>query len=431
MKIPSAHQAEKCAIGLALIGSEDMERLASLSPDLFFFVDSKTAVKKMVASHSKGLRQDAEIDTDHVQEFTNSISMSMDECVEILKEKATARKLLFDCKQAIDDLQSGSPVDLIAEKLTQAASSAHQQDSTIVSIGQSLGEVFDDIRATVDGTKVSGYRTGLDVDKLVGGFEKGRFYVIAARPAMGKSAFALDVVKRISEQGYGVGFMSLEMSHSMLSRRLLTAHTGIEAAKIKNGHLSDDDMVRIADSCGTLASLQIHFDDSSHVTASTLRSKAIQLKQRKDVDMLVVDYLQLMTGSNDSRERDIAEASRTCKVLSRELDMPVIALAQLNRGVEMRDNKRPRLSDLRESGAIEQDADVVMMLYRPEYYGIEKYPMDDAFTAMQGKSTKNVCEVHVVKHRDGETGATAQIFVPELMQFKNREFRLESAADMF
>jgi len=168
-----------------------------------------------------------------------------------------------------------------------------------------------------------------------------------------------------------------------------------------------------------LSNLPIYFDDNSYVTAQSLRSRAHTFAQRHGIGMLVIDYLQLMTGNNDNRERDIAEASRTCKIIAKELEIPVIGLAQLNRGVEQRQNKRPMLSDLRESGAIEQDADVVMMLYRPEYYEQHYYGEHDP-EEYRNQSTENICEVIISKNRNGDIGGIRQVFIKNLMKFENR-----------
>ena len=334
-----------------------------------------------------------------------------------LSELSRGRKLFYLVADAHTALRTGTPADSIYKKLKDSFESQKQTTIDTASVGESISGMLINIDRVRQGEIQLGIRTGLDFEKHLSGFEKGKLYIVAARPAMGKSAFALEITKRAAEAGHPVGFMSLEMGHESLSLRLLTSLTEIDGKSLRLGEFGDDAYEKIVDKCNKLSNLPIYFDDNSYVTAESLRIKAMAMKRAHNIEMLVIDYLQLMTGTNDSRERDIAEVSRMCKVISKELDIPVVALAQLNRGVEMRDNKRPRLSDLRESGAIEQDADAVMFLYRPEYYGIERYDEDQEIL---GESTKNICEVIIGKNRDGETGITQQVFIPELMQFKNK-----------
>jgi len=236
---------------------------------------------------------------------------------------------------------------------------------------------------------------------------------------MGKSAFAIELAMRTANQGIPVGFLSLEMSAESLTMRMLSNRSNYDSDSLRKGKLTDEHMNEVVKHATELSSIPIHIDDNSFLTAQSLRAKAHALHRKHGIGMLMIDYLQLLTGDNDSRQQDVADVSRMCKIIAKELDIPVIALSQLNRGVEQRTDKRPMLSDLRESGAIEQDADVVMMLYRPEYYGQSHYGDSDP-ESFRGDSTHNICEVIVTKNRNGSTGAVRQVFVKELMQFKNR-----------
>ena len=366
---------------------------------------------------SQKLRNEDVLSADDYAYFRDGYVPKPKNAAEQLAEYARGRKLLRLIGDAHTGLRTGTPADNVFKTLAEGFESEQTTEIDTSSIAQSLSEMMVKVDLIRRGEMQLGLRSGLDFEKHLSGFEKGKLYIVAARPAMGKSAFALELTKRVAQQGNAVGFMSLEMGHESLALRLLTSIAEIDGKDLRAGNFSDEQYDKVVEYCEKLSNLPIYFDDNSYVTADSLRIKAMAMKRNHNIEMLVIDYLQLMTGSNDSRERDIAEVSRMCKVISKELEIPVIALAQLNRGVEMRDNKRPRLSDLRESGAIEQDADAVMFLYRPEYYGIERYDEDNDIL---GESTKNICEVIIGKNRDGETGITQQVFIPELMQFKNK-----------
>jgi len=412
-------ELEEDLLGSILFSGEDDAILFDLPDDLFYAKHHKDSYEKIKENHDKGLPLDNGIDVRYLSMFSGKYLPNIKAGIEELKVKARARNLQSALQKSLIALNQDGNADHVASQLISSLSDLSDSGETTATIADSLFSVFTKINEIRDGQKQLGLTTGLDFEKHIGGFESGKFYVVAARPAMGKSAFALEVIKRIASDGIPVGMMSLEMANDSLALRLLTSDVGIDAGDIRRGKLSDDQMDKIQESCNHLAKLPIYFDDNSYVTANTLRSKASYFKAKYGIEMLVVDYLQLMTGDNDSRERDIAEISRMCKVISKELEIPVLALAQLNRGVEVRDDKRPRLSDLRESGAIEQDADAVMFLYRPEYYGIETYPDSEDHT-IRGTSTKNICEVIISKNRDGETGIVRQVFIPNLMVFKNR-----------
>jgi len=366
---------------------------------------------------SQKLRNEDVLSADDYAYFRDGYVPKPKNAAEQLAEYARGRKLLRLIGDAHTGLRTGTPADNVFKTLAEGFESEQTTEIDTSSIAQSLSEMMVKVDLIRRGEMQLGLRSSLDFEKHLSGFEKGKLYIVAARPAMGKSAFALELTKRVAQQGSAVGFMSLEMGHESLALRLLTSIAEIDGKDLRSGNFSDEQYDKVVEYCEQLSNLPIYFDDNSYVTAESLRIKAMAMKRNHNIEMLVIDYLQLMTGTNDSRERDIAEVSRMCKVISKELDIPVVALAQLNRGVEMRDNKRPRLSDLRESGAIEQDADAVMFLYRPEYYGIERYDEDQEIL---GESTKNICEVIIGKNRDGETGITQQVFIPELMQFKNK-----------
>lgn len=411
---------EEDLIATILYGLDETGAIQTISPDIFYSQYNKENFLKIRENHAKGLSYMNNLDSKDIAVYHGKFVPDIKAAERELVSLHRSRNLMRNVQDALVKLQRSEDPELVVNQLISDVSDVAGDQETVSNLSNSLFEVFQRINDIRDGNQKLGLTTGLDFEKHIGGFEDGKLYVIAARPAMGKSAFALEILKRVASLGVPVGMMSLEMGHTSLSLRLLTSAVKIDAGHIRKGELSEDQMEQIAEACNELAKLPIYFDDNSYVTAKSLRAKASYFKQKYGIGMLVIDYLQLMTGDNDSRERDIAEISRMCKVIAKELSIPVIALAQLNRGVEVRDSKRPRLSDLRESGAIEQDADAVMFLYRPEYYGIEHYDERDP-KEFQGESTLNVCEVIIGKNRDGETGTVRQLFVPELMKFDNLE----------
>lgn len=421
MKLPSDDNVEKALLGTALLDSSALTKVLELDPQDFFYNNNRKTFDRIRDHYKKGLPidnltvSDSDVqDAGYLDYHTNDV----DGYIAILKEKRKIRNIIHACHATIQQAGEGADAEYLVSQLGGVIQDAHNV-SHIKDMSSMLMEVvkrIDDIRV---GEQQLGITTGLDFDKPLGGFENGNFYVIAARPAMGKSAFALEVAKRTATHGVPVGIMSLEMSATSLALRLLTSDAGIDAQDLRKGKISQEEMEKVVGVAEKLSNLPIYFDDNSYVTSQSLRSRAHTFAQRHGIGMLVIDYLQLMTGNNDNRERDIAEASRTCKVIAKELEIPVIGLAQLNRGVEQRQNKRPMLSDLRESGAIEQDADVVMMLYRPEYYEQHYYGEQDP-EEYRNQSTENICEVIIAKNRNGDIGGIRQVFIKNLMRFENR-----------
>lgn len=412
-------ELEEDLIGTILFGLEETGTWTQINPDIFYSDLSKKVFNQALENHNKELPLMTGLETPEIAKFSGKYCQNPQAVVIELEHKARTRSLIGNLQKSLVNLQNDGDVNVVANQLIASLGEISDKQDTLSKISDSLFDVFKKIMEVREGDKKLGLTTDLDFEKYLGGFENGKLYIVAARPAMGKSAFALEIIKRLAKLGVPVGMMSLEMSNTSLAMRLLTSDVQIDAGDLRQGKISDDQVEQIQATCESLSQLPIYFDDNSYVTAQSLRARASFFKQKYGIGMLVIDYLQLMTGDNDSRERDIAEISRMCKIIAKELDIPVLALAQLNRGVEARDDKRPRLSDLRESGAIEQDADAVMFLYRPEYYGIEYYP-DSEDSIIRGTSTKNICEVIIQKNRDGETGIVRQVFIPNLMVFKNR-----------
>lgn len=266
----------------------------------------------------------------------------------------------------------------------------------------------------------SGKHTGLDsgypvIDQLLNGFQKTDLIIVGARPGMGKTAFIMQSAKEIAKRGIPVGIFSLEMSANQLVERLAVGESEIDSDLVKKGKMAPYEFQRYMDSLGKISGLPLYIDDTPFMTIVELRARCMRMKTKYGVQMIVVDYLQLIKGVNEfgnkmNRDQEIGVISRTLKGIAKELEIPVVALAQLSRGVETRGGlKKPGLADLRESGSIEQDADVVMFLYRPEYY---KITQDE-----DGNSTHGLCEILVEKHRNGSTGKVNIKFVGKFTKF--------------
>jgi replicative DNA helicase len=277
------------------------------------------------------------------------------------------------------------------------------------------------------GKTITGVPTGFtDLDELTSGFQNSDLVIVAARPSMGKTAFVLNVAQYAAiEKNIPVAVFSLEMSKEALVQRMLTAEARVDAQKLRKGLLRDDDFPRMARAAGVLSSAPIWIDDSAAITLLEIRSKARRLKVDANIGLVVVDYLQLIQGppSSENRQQEISQISRSLKALAKELDVPVVALSQLSRAPEQRtaEHKRPQLSDLRESGAIEQDADLVMFIYRPEVY-----EGPDA-TDKDGNVVAGRAEIIIGKQRNGPIGTAHLFFHKAYTRFENYTARSQGA----
>lgn len=277
-----------------------------------------------------------------------------------------------------------------------------------------IGEMADDIVQELEeiaarGEGVSGVPTGfVDLDKLTNGLHPGQMVIVAARPAMGKSTLALDFCRSAAlEHGITTAIFSLEMSRSEIAMRLLSAETKVFLSKIRSGDLNTQDWTKLTEQIGKMAEAPLFIDDSPNMSMMEIRAKCRRLKAQHNLGLVVVDYLQLMSSGKkvESRQQEVSEFSRSLKLLAKELELPVVAVAQLNRGVESRPDKRPMISDLRESGSLEQDADVIMLLHRPDYYD-----EDDRV---------GEADIIVAKHRNGPTRTIPVAFQGQVARFAN------------
>lgn len=261
-------------------------------------------------------------------------------------------------------------------------------------------------------TVITGVETGFyDIDRLTTGFHPGDLVVVAARPGMGKTSFGLSILHHLSvSNNVPTAFFSLEMSKEQIAMRLLGEETKIPLKKIRSGFLSQAELSKITDAALKMMKSPLYIDDTASISILDLKAKARRLKKETDIKLIVVDYLQLVSSGrrSESRQQEVAEVSRSLKALAKELSIPVIALAQLSRQAEMRSDKRPQLADLRESGAIEQDADLVMFIHRPEYYKKNPSPQEEG-----------LAEIIIAKQRNGPTGVVNLAFIKEITKFEN------------
>lgn len=344
----------------------------------------------------------------------------------IISQKSIQRSLINLATRIQTDAydESIDVMDLLNEaetgvfKLSQTTSNNEAQQINPI-IKEAIEKMYESSQKT---GSVSGLYSGFhDLDKLLAGFQKSDLLILAARPAMGKTAFTLSLARNMAvDHGYKIAMFSLEMSNVQLVNRLISSETEIEGQKIKTGKLTDAEWEQLHSKIKRLQDAPIYVDDTPGISIFELRAKCRRMQQKHGIDMILIDYLQLMTAPGSaSRELEISTISRSLKGLAKELNVPVMALSQLNRGVEGRtgyEGKRPMLSDLRESGAIEQDADIVAFVHRPEYYGFKETEGDENG---ESRSTNGLAELIVAKHRSGATDTIPLKFRKSLARFVN------------
>ena len=350
----------------------------------------------------------------YVKEFLETVptSANVKYYAEIVREKSVLRKLIhtnedinamcYTGKEKLDDI-----LDITEKKVFDVVQRRGSSDFVPIE------EVVMNALSTIEkASKIQGNVTGIstgfeDLDYKTSGFQPSELLLIAARPAMGKTAFALNIALNAAIRGHKkVALFELEMSKESLVNRLFSMESKVNAQNIRTGNLTAAEWTALSAGATDVAKSNIVIDDNASITPTELRSKCRKLKLERGLDLIIIDYLQLMTTGKENRQQEVSDISRSLKLLARELDVPVIALSQLSRKVEERTDKRPMLSDLRESGAIEQDADVVMFLYREDYYN-------------KDTENVNVTEVIIAKQRNGPIGTVKLAWFPEYMQFKN------------
>lgn len=337
---------------------------------------------------------------------------------EIVREKATLRRMIkFNEEIANSCYLDNESADVILERAEKGVFELAQRRNTgdYVPIKQVVLNVLDRIeRASGQKGSVTGIPTGfLDLDYKLSGLQPSDLILVAARPSMGKTALVLNIAQHVAfRAGKTVAIFSLEMSKEQLVNRLFALEAQVDSQAIRTGNLKDSDWEKLIEGAGVIGKSNLIIDDTPGISVSELRSKCRKYKLEHNLDLIIIDYLQLMTGSvggrSESRQQEISEISRSLKAVARELNVPVVALSQLSRAVESRPDKRPMLSDLRESGAIEQDADVVMFIYRDDYYN-------------KDSEKKGIAEIIIAKQRNGPIGTVELVWLPNYTRFANSQ----------
>jgi replicative DNA helicase len=432
---PNNIDAEATVLGALLLDKDAIVKVADILVPHSFYQDGHRVIFEAilelfenrepidVLSVSEKLRTKKELDRiggpSRLTSLVNGVPSAahVQYYAKIVQAKATLRRLIGAATE-IEELGFKEPVDVEAvldeaeQKLFQV--SQQQLKQNFVPLKSILTETFERIdELHRNRGSLRGIATGFtDLDELLAGLQRSNLVVLAARPSMGKTTFALDIVRHVTVQlKMAVGFFSLEMSRDELVDRLLASQAQIDLWKLRTGRLAeregDNDFERLNEAMGVLSEAPLYIDDSASTNVMELRTKARRLHSEHKLGLIVVDYLQLMEGrQSENRVQEVSEISRALKSIARELNVPVLALSQLSRAVEQRDTKIPQLSDLRESGSIEQDADVVMFIYREAMYKPDS-------------ARKHVAEIHIRKHRNGPTGQIELFFNQEKVRFQN------------
>lgn len=435
LRLPPQHiEAEQAVLGAMLISTDAaIEAAEALESDDFYRTSHQLIFEAMRVLYEQGQPVDVVTTTSALQandgaldrvggvEYIASLAAALptalhiEQYVEIVREKALMRRIIQAATSIATDGYSGdrTAADVLAEAERRIlALSEHRRVRDFTHISEVLETTFERIEQLFENAgRLTGVATGYtDLDRMTSGFQKSDLIIVAARPSVGKTAFALNIAQNVAiREGQPVAIFSLEMSKDQLVQRMLCAEAYIDGHKLRTGALDSEDWPRLSMGVSTLGNAPIYIDDTPGITVPEMRSKLRRLKSQAGIGLVVIDYLQLISGrrsSGENRQQEISEISRMLKQLARELEVPVVALAQLSRSVEQRQDKRPMLSDIRESGSIEQDADIVAFLYRDDYYNPET-------------ERKNVVEIHIGKQRNGPTGTVELVFLKNYNKFVN------------
>jgi len=434
--MPHDEEAESSVIGAMLIDNEAIMVASELITGEDFYqkqmgvvydtmVELYNAGKPVepVILHTslreKGVPEEA-CGTDRILQWMTQVptSANIKYYAEIVAEKSVARRLIRLNEEIANTCYAGS------EKLEDTLANAEKRVFDLAQRGGGgefvpIRQVVINVMKKIDAAsrargRVTGLETGfMDLDYKTSGLQPSDLILIAARPSMGKTAFVLNIAQHVAfKQNLPVAIFSLEMSKEQLINRMFSLESSVDAQKLRTGQLNDQEWERLIESAGVIGKSKLMIDDTPGISIAELRSKCRRMKQENGLSMIIIDYLQLMSGSggrsSDSRQQEISDISRSLKAVARELSVPVLALSQLSRAVEQRPDHRPMLSDLRESGAIEQDADVVMFIYRDDYYNHDS-------------PDKGISEIIIAKQRNGPIGTVQLAWLPEYTKFANLE----------
>ena len=461
-EMPSNVLAEQILLGNFLVNNELIYKVSGfLDSDDFFSPLHSRIYEAILSTLDKGMIANPvtlknQFDKDEALKGTEGSNylgklaslaanvINVQDYAKIISDLSIRRKLIAIASDIINDAYDKETELSANEQIEHAENSLFTLDGTLkttasfVPIKTSLDEALKKAQtAFKNKDEVTGISTGfIDLDALLGGFQDSDLVILAARPSMGKTAlsvnFALNccqylIKKAKDEPPKSVGYFSLEMSSEQLATRLLSMMSAINSSKIRTGHVTENDFSKIILASKELSALPFYIDDTPSLSISALRTRARRLAKRCNLGLILVDYLQLMRGSSKASEanrvQEISEITQGLKAIAKELNVPVIALSQLSRAVEQREEKRPLLSDLRESGSIEQDADIVMFIYREDYYLLRKQPKEDTAEhekwQMQMEEVMNLTEIIVAKHRNGPVGNVKILFDPHTTKFVN------------
>ncbi len=429
---PQALEAEQSVLGSMLLSKDAIGEIGEIVNGLDFYrPQNETIYNTVLDLYSRGEPADpitvaAELDragklkrvggAAYLHTLTAAVPTTANAThyARIVREKAMLRRLVSAGTRIVQlgYSEDGGEVDDLmdaAQAEVHAVAEGRQKQDYVA-----LGDMSDEIIAELENIannkgQLTGVPTGFsDLDALTQGLHPGQMVIIAARPAMGKSTLALDICRSAAiHNGIPAALFSLEMSRSEIAMRLMSAETGVFLSKMRSGDMTAEDWTRVSKRMGEISAAPLFIDDSPNMSMLEIRSKCRRLKQQHNLGLVVLDYLQLMSSGKrvESRQQEVSEFSRSLKLLAKELEVPVIAVAQLNRGPEQRSDRRPMLADLRESGSLEQDADVVFLLHRPDYYDAEDRPGE--------------ADLIVAKHRNGPTDVIPVVFQGAQARFGN------------
>jgi replicative DNA helicase len=435
-KMPQNLEAEMAVLGSAFLTTYALEKVCEeLLPEMFFNAANKRIFEAIYELHQNKIPLDSTTVKNEIEKKSNISSIggieylsevidsvitaaNVDHYIDIVREKALRRKLIEVTNEinvsAYNEEEDTNEMIDDAEKKIFTVTKARKAGE-IKTIGEVMRSTQEHLeRLAKNQAEITGIATGFyDFDKLTSGLHENELIIIAARPAMGKTAFGLNIaINSAINSKKPVAIFNMEMSAEQLALRMIASVGGIDMNKLKTGKLEHNDWKKVNEAMSQLGETDIYLEDSSGITVSEIRAKCRRLATSdKGLGLVIIDYLQLINGSAryaGNRQQEVAEISRSLKTMAMELKIPVIALAQLSRSVELRENKRPIMSDLRESGSIEQDADIVAFLYRDDYYNKPKE-----------KTNVSLTELIIGKHRNGSTGTIELVFEGNMSNFRN------------
>jgi replicative DNA helicase len=444
--LPSSVDIEASVLGALLIDADAIVKVADVLRPIDFYDDRHRQIYEAslrlyeqqtpidIITLSEELRAEGNLKdiggSAYLTQLTNTVptSANAEQYASIVATKSIRRRLISASNEIaqIGHDEKRTIAELVEEaeaKLFEV--SQRHVGNDVISLENILAESFDRLDGLhKDKGTIRGIPTGFkDLDATLAGFQKSDLIILAARPSMGKTAMALNLAQNVSvKAGKSVLLFSLEMSKEQLVDRLLASEAGVNSWNLRTGNLSDSDFERIGQAMGTLSEAQLFIDDTPGITVSDLRTKSRREAHKREIGLIIVDYLQLMSGGSkygggENRVQEISEISRGLKSIARELNVPILALSQLSRSVESRSPQIPQLADLRESGSIEQDADVVMFLYRDDYYNPDT------------SEKPNILDIFIKKHRNGPTGKVEVYFDRERQKMLNLDTKHASAFD--